>query len=64
MTDHDDARPARPLITPPPGLVPDADPAPRSGAAVLPAGGPLIDLPPGLADSGTVRMPAARRASV
>lgn len=64
MTEHDDARPARPLITPPPGLVPDAAPTPGAGAVVRPAGGPLIDLPPGLADSGTVRMPAARRPTV
>ncbi|KQV24542.1 FHA domain-containing protein [Yonghaparkia sp. Root332] len=64
MTDHDDARPPRPLITPPPGLVPDAAPTPRGPAVERAAGGPLIDLPPGLADSGTVRVPAVRRASV
>lgn len=59
MTDHQDDRPARPLITPPPGLVPDA--APAAPASDRRVGGPLIDAPPGLGDSGTVRMPASRR---
>lgn len=58
MTDHDAERPAR--ITPPPGLVPPLEPATPEAPAPAAARG-RIDLPVGLADSGTVRMPASPR---
>jgi len=58
VTDHDAERPAR--ITPPPGLIPQTEPPDATPEPPAATRG-RIDLPAGLADSGTVRMPAAPR---